>query len=163
MKLIASAFVILCLVSCNGNVSSNKAIADSAKTQNMQAGVRKMANDIANDIGVGGPVQWLNYFEQSPNFFMAVDGQRVFNSNDSATHFIKEVLAKNIMKVKLKWSNMYVDSISPAIAILSASYHEDLIDKDNKVINADGYFTGTAEKTDDGWKLRNLHWSSQAK
>jgi len=160
MKLIASAFVIICLVSCQSNKDTKQPASNVVTGGGFDADVRKMANDIANDIGVGGPVQWLNYFEQSPNFFMAVDGRRVFPNNDSATHFIKEVLAKSIMKVKLQWSNMYIDSVSPTVAVISANYHEDLIDKDNKVIKADGYFTGTAEKTANGWKLRNLHWSS---
>jgi hypothetical protein len=91
---------------------------------------------------------------------MANNGQRVFMNNDSATHFVKEVLAVNIMKIKLTWNNMYIDSLSPSMAMLSAKYSESLIDKDNKTTYSDGYFTGIAEKTSNGWKLRNLHWST---
>jgi hypothetical protein len=154
--------LMLLFASCANN-NPPQVASKPAKDVSVQKEVRKMAADVANDLSVAGPAAWLNYFEQTPAFFMANDGQRVFVNNDSATRFVKEVLAINIMKIKLTWSNVYVDSLSPSLAVLSANYSEVMIDRDNKNINAAGYFTGTAEKTADGWKFRNLHWSSLPK
>ncbi|HXP53264.1 MAG TPA: hypothetical protein VN922_25190, partial [Bacteroidia bacterium] len=70
MKLFVSIFAILCLVSCQSNKDIKQPANNITPGGVMDAGVRKMANDIANDIEVGGPAQWLNYFEQTPNFFM---------------------------------------------------------------------------------------------
>jgi hypothetical protein len=155
------AATVLLLVSCqrNENEATTKAVGGKSVVQ----GVRTMAANIASDIGTKGPIAWLDYFEQSPNFFMANEGQCVFPNNDSATRFVREVVAKNILKVNLKWSNMHIDSLSPTLAMMSADFHEDLIDKDNHTMPQDGYFTGVAEETSTGWKLRNLHWSTLKK
>lgn len=154
------AITFLFLSACQQVDNGNKAAATNSKPESVKTEVLKMSNNIAHDLSVGGPEQWLNYFEQTPGFFMANEGQLAFANNDSATHFVKEVLAKNIMKVNLTWSNIRVDSLSPTLAVMAAHFHESLIDKANNTIPADGYFTGTVEKTADGWKLRNLHWST---
>ncbi len=160
---ILSVCVWILLSSCRQNDNMNPPAPQTSNAGSVQKGVRQMAADIAHDISVAGPVAWLNYFEQNPNFFMANEGLRVFPNNDSATHFVKDILAKNIVKVNLTWSNIFVDSLSSKLAVLSANYHEDLIDKDNQTIPQDGYFTALAEQTSNGWMLRDLHWSSLKK
>ena len=159
---IPGLLIVLFFASCSNSSNNNTSLSANkpVDTESVQKAVRKMAADIANDLSVTGPTAWLNYFEQTPGFFMANNGQRVFANNDSATHFVKEVLAVNIMKISLKWNNVYVDSLSPTLAIMSASFDEVLIDKNNQNIKQGGYFTGTVEKTADGWKLHNLHWST---
>jgi hypothetical protein len=153
-------FSILLLPSCQ---NGSQPITNEGDRKSVKEGVLKMTTDIASDIEKKGPIAWLDYFEQSPSFFMANDGQCVFPNNDSATKFVRDVVAKNILDVKLKWSNMRIDSLSPTMAILSADFHEDLFGKTNQMTTQDGYFTGLAEETSTGWKLRNLHWSTLKK
>ena len=119
-----------------------------------------MASAIAKDLDTKGPIAWLDYFEPSHQFFMANDGNLVFPTYDYATLFIKNVLAKQISRVKLQWNDMKIDSLSPDLAMIRAGYHEELFDLAHKPMPADGYFTGLASRTSSGWKLRNLHWSS---
>jgi hypothetical protein len=108
---------------------------------------------------VKGQVAWLRYFENTPEFFMASDGQLVFPNIDSATRFINNTLVKKINKIELHWSNIHIDPLSVMFAGMAASFHEDITDFTGKKISVDGYFTGIAQKTPHGWQLRNLHWS----
>jgi hypothetical protein len=135
----------------------------AVQTGSVNTAVRTMATNIARDLADKGPKAWLDYFEENPNFFMANEGQRTLPNNEFATRFVKDILSKQIMKVNLMWNNIYVDSLSPTLAMLSAGFHEDLFNKDDQSTPADGYFTGIAEQTPTGWKLRDLHWSSLKK
>jgi hypothetical protein len=122
--------------------------------------VTKFTANIANDISTKGPVAWLNYFENSPAFFMASEGQIVFHNYASAQAFIQDTLVKNISKIHLQWSHIRVNPLSTQTAIIGSDFHEDItMTAGNKTIPIDGYFTGTAILNNDGWKLRDLHWS----
>ena len=121
-----------------------------------------MAETIAKNVSAEGPTAWLNGFEDAPDFFMASDGQLEFPNYDSATEFINNTLAKSISKIELQWSNMRIDPISDEFATFSATFHEDITDSKGQKLSQNGYFTATAHKTVQGWKLRNAHWSSIA-
>lgn len=122
--------------------------------------VSKFTVNIANDISTKGPIAWLNFFENSPDFFMASEGQIVFHSYTSAQTFIEDTLVKNISKIRLQWSHIRISVLSTQIASIGSLFHEDMtMAADNTTIPIDGYFTATAILTNDGWKLRNLHWS----
>jgi hypothetical protein len=90
---------------------------------------------------------------------MASEGQLVFPNNDSATNIIKNTLIKSISKIELRWNNIHIDPLTSRLAGISATFHEDIPDYAGKKITEDGYFTGIAEQTSLGWKLRNAHWS----
>ena len=142
------------IISCSNNTetyTSNQfaAVRDS---------VQKMAGSIAKDIACEGPVAWLRYFENTPEFFMASEGQLVFPNNDSAKNFIKNTLVKSISKIELHWNNIRVDPLTTRLAGISANFHEDITDYEGKKIAEDGYFTGIAHQTPQGWQLRNAHW-----
>ena len=122
--------------------------------------VSKFTANIANDISTKGPVAWLSYFENSPDFFMASEGRVVFHSYTSAQTFIQDTLVKNISKIHLQWSHTRVNALSTQTASIGSNFHEDMtMAAGNKIIPVDGYFTGTAILTNNGWKLRDLHWS----
>jgi hypothetical protein len=121
-----------------------------------------MVESIAKNISHERPVVWLRYFENAPDFFMASDGQMVFPNNATATNFINDVLIRVIPKIQLYWSNIRIDPFSTNLAGISAVYHEDITDSAGKMTPHDGYFTGIAHQTSQGWKLRNAHWSSIA-
>jgi len=121
--------------------------------------VQLLANNTAKDISTKGPIAWLNYFEDSPDFFMASDGTIAFKNYHSAEIFIKDTLAKQIPRINLKWLNMRIDPLTPQLASIAADFHEDLTITADKVVPIDGYFTATAQQTASGWKYRNAHWS----
>lgn len=121
--------------------------------------IDKLALMIESDLSKNGPTAWLNYFEDSPHFFMASNGELVFKDYKNAHSFITNVLVKNISKINLKWRNIKVDPYATDWGSIGADFHEDLIDPSGKIIVVDGYFTATAHQTSNGWKLRNAHWS----
>lgn len=141
--------------SCN-NISKSLTFNQSTEIKDS---VEEMVKLIAEDISHDGPIAWLRYFENSPQFFMASEGQLVFSNNDSATTFIKNILIKQIRKIDLDWSNIRIDPFTSNFASIAATWHEEITDFTDKKISQGGYFTAIAEKTIHGWKLRNAHWS----
>jgi len=121
-----------------------------------------LMHSIENNITHYGPIAWLRYFENTPAFFMASDGAIAFANNDSATNFIQKTLVKNISQIKLQWNDIRIDALTPALAGVAAGFHETLTSSSGKAMAADGYFTGIAERSPQGWQLRNLHWSLKA-
>jgi hypothetical protein len=119
----------------------------------------QFAASIESGISKNGPIAWLNYFEDSPDFFMASNGELVFKDYQNAHSFITNVLVKNISKINITWRNIKVDPYGADWGSVGADFHEDLTDPSGKTITVEGYFTATAHKTTSGWKLRNVHWS----
>jgi hypothetical protein len=58
---------------------------------------------------------------------------------------------------------MRIDPLTKNIAIIGSDYHEDITNSSDVSASYDGYFTGTALKENDQWKLRDAHWSEKAK
>lgn len=143
------------LISCNSKTES----MTSRQSAEIKDSVQQMIELVAKDISHDGPIAWLHYFENTPNFFMASDGQLVFANNDSATLFIKNILVKQISKIELSWSDIRIDPLTEMFANVGATWHETITDFANNKISQAGYFTGIAEKTSKGWQLRNAHWS----
>ena len=126
----------------------------------LQKDVFKLTSNISADISTKGPVAWLNYFENSPDFFMASEGQIVFHNYASAQSFIKDTLLKSISKIKLQWGKIRINVLNTQLASIGSDFHEDITSlTTNQTVPVDGYFTSTAVLTASGWKLRNLHWS----
>ena len=121
--------------------------------------VQKMANSIAQSISQQGPVAWLQYFENAPDFFMASEGKLVFPNYDTAKNFITNTLVKLIRKIELRWGDVRINPLTNDLASMAATFHEDLTDAAGKTTPQDGYFTGLAHHTTHGWKLLNAHWS----
>jgi hypothetical protein len=105
------------------------------------------------------PAAWLNYFEESPDFFMVSDGQLAFKDYQSGKLFIENTLIKNILKINLQWNYLRIDPLTSELASMGGNFHEDLTDSSGKIIQSDGYLTAVAKLTNRGWKIRNLHWS----
>jgi len=118
-----------------------------------------MASNIARDVSAKGPSAWLNYFQDSPDFFMANDGRLTFHNYQSAKAFIQDTLVKSISKITLNWSHMRIDPLTSRLAAIGSDFHEDITFANGKPLPLDGYFSGIAIQTKTGWKLRNAHWS----
>ncbi len=154
--IILVAFYGCFITSCSIN---NTATITATQVSAVKDSTTNLMGSIARDISHDGPIAWLKYFEKSPGFFMASDGQIAFANNDSATAFVQNVLVKNIKQIELQWSNIHVDVLTPTLASIGANFHEELTDFSAKTLPFDGYFTAVAEQTPTGWQLRNLHWS----
>lgn len=157
-RLFGKGFVLIfpMMVSCRIHESGRN---DAAASRSVKDSVRQMMARIAADVSNNGPIAWLTYFEDTTAFFMASDGRLVFQDHRSARDFIENTLPKIIHKINLRWVQIRVDSLSPALAAVAASFHEDITDTAGKVLPSEGYFTGIAEQAPDGWQLRNAHWS----
>ena len=117
-----------------------------------------MTDSIAAGLRTEGPNAWLRYFDQTPGFFMASDGSMAFPSNDSATKAVRNI-AMVLKHADLKWGPLRIDSLTPALAQLAVPFTETLVDSSGKSTTISGYFTGVAHRGEEGWKLRNAHWS----
>ena len=148
--------LIVFAISCRNNTES----LNSKQASDIQDSVRLMTESIARDVSREGPIVWLRYFEDAPGFFMASDGQLMFPNIDTAKNIINNIVVKSMPKIELRWSNIRIDPLAHKLASISAIYHEDITDPTGKMTPHDGYFTGIAHQTPQGWKLQNAHWSS---
>ena len=153
--IITLLFALNVFISCK----SDHAQLSVTETALVKDSVTQMAANIARDISRNGPRAWLNYFEDSPGFFMANQGGLAFHDYQSARVFILNTLVKSIIHIKLRWIHLRIDPVSTDTASIGADFHEDITDAAGKTISVDGYFTGLAHNNGDKWKLRNLHWS----
>jgi hypothetical protein len=151
------AIYFTCIISACDNNTASFTVKQRALVKDS---VQLMADSIAKNISREGPVAWLKYFENTPDFFMASDGQLVFPNIDTAKNFINNILIRVMPKIELRWTDIRVDPLTTSLAGISAVYHEDITDPAGKTTAHDGYFTGIACQTPQGWKLHNAHWSS---
>ena len=151
LAVLAISLVISCQEDNSAqNITKGELVKDS---------VSGMMANIASDITNNGPSAWLNYFEDTTSFFMASDGQLAFQNHQSAKLFIEGTLVKSIRHINLHWFHLRIDSLTPRLATIGADFQEELTDTAGKIVAPNGYFTGLAEQTNHGWRLRNAHWS----
>jgi hypothetical protein len=81
-------FIFFFISSCNNNAETFTAKERSF----VQDKVKLMTDSIASAVSNEGPTAWLNYFENTPDFFMVSDGQLVFPNIDTAKNFINNTL-----------------------------------------------------------------------
>jgi len=147
--------LVISIISCNKPGQS----FDVTESNLVKDTVTNMVLNVEKDISISGPAAWLNYFENSPHFFMATDGNLVFKDYQSAKAFILNTLVKSIPHIKLRWDHIRVEPFSDNIASIGADFQEELTSNAGKTVFFTGYFTATAHKTNVGWKLINVHWS----
>jgi len=137
-------------------------VDSAAPSPAVENSVREFTRDVARDVTADGPIAWSKYFENTPAFFMAVNGKMAFPSGASAMAGIPDV-AKMYKHIDLTWGDdLRVDVLTPALAGIATTYHETLIDAADHRIEANGFFTGIAEFRDGRWQFRNAHWSQPA-
>jgi hypothetical protein len=145
-----------CVASCSNQPTPTTIYS----VQIVKDSVKQLMETISVDISSNGPRAWLNYFEDSPKFFMASDGSIAFQNNDSAKSFIQNTLIKQIRQITLKWTNVRIDPLTNDLASIGANWQETIVNSSNVSSAYSGYFTSLAEKTQSGWRLMNLHWST---
>ena len=147
--------LILLISSCYNNTDSLTTVQRSIVMDSVQLMVDSIAKAISHD----GPIAWIRYFENSPDFYMASEGQLAFTNNDSLANFLKTTYTKSVSKIELSWNHVRIDPFTSKIAAVAAIFHEDITDFAGRKTPSDGYFTGIAHQTSQGWQLQNAHWS----
>ena len=151
------AMAAITVVACDRSISHRQ--LDGVQAEAIRDSVQQFTAAIAEGLSRDGPIAWLRYFEDNSAFFMASDGDLVFPSIDSATAFV-QLLSGRVSAIELEWVDVRVEPLAPGIAVIGASYRESITDTAGAEITFGGFMTGVANHTAEGWRLRNLHWSS---
>lgn len=122
--------------------------------------VRAFMQTVSHSVNQDGPLAWIKYFDKSPAFFMAVNGQMAF-ANASAAQEGTRKFAQTIRQIELKWGDdLRVDPLTSKYAVVGVSWREVQIDTDGHSVTETGYFTALAEFGDGHWQFRDAHWSA---
>ena len=122
--------------------------------------VRAFMQTVAHSVTQDGPLAWIKYFDESPTFFMAVNGQMAF-PNASAAQEGTRKFAHTIRQIELKWGDdLRVDPLTNEYAVVGGSWREVQVDTAGHSVIETGYFTALAEYRDGHWRIRNAHWSA---
>ena len=127
----------------------------------MRDSVTQFVESIPDGLAAGGPTSWLRFFESTPAFFMASDGQVAFPGYDSAQAFL-DVFSRSVSGMELVWESLRVEPLAPGAAAVAAAYRESITDTAGATVSFGGYMTGVARNTAGAWRLQSLHWSSPA-
>ena len=103
---------------------------------------------------------WIKYFDASPAFFMAVNGQMAF-PNPAAAQAGTRQFAQTNRHIELNWGDdLRIDPLTDQFAVVAVSWREVQTDTAGHSITETGYFTGLAEYREVRWQFRDAHWSS---
>ena len=156
--LIAVAFTAVC-VPCRAGASHSQSLSPDESVAVEQT-VRAFMKTVVHSVTQDGPLAWIKYFDASPAFFMAVNGQMAFPNADTAQDGTRK-FAQTIRQIELKWGDdLRVDPLTNEFAMVAVSWREIQVDTTGHSVTETGYFTGLAEYRDRHWQLRNAHWSA---
>lgn len=129
-------------------------------TASVDQAVRAFMQTVSDSVTRNGPMAWIKYFDASPAFFMAVNGQIAF-PNIAVAQEGTRTFAQTIRHIELKWEDdLRVDPITNDFAVVAVSWREVQVDTAGHSVTETGYFTGLAEYREGRWQFRNAHWSS---
>ena len=122
--------------------------------------VRAFLQTVSHSVTQEGPLAWIKYFDESPAFFMAVNGQMAFPNSSAAREGTRK-FAQTIRQIELKWGDdLRIDPLTNEYAVVGASWREVQVDTAGHTVTEAGYFTAVAEYRDGHWQFRNAHWSA---
>lgn len=131
----------------------------AADSTAVRQAVRLFVQSVAHDVTQKGPLAWSRFFDDSPAFFMAVNGQMVFASGAAARAALPKV-ALAFRRIELNWGNdLRIDPLTRRLAIVAVSWREVLTDSSGHLTKQAGFFTAIAEYRNDHWQFRDVHWS----
>lgn len=91
--------------------------------------VQEFMAAVAKDVSAEGPHAWHKYLSQENAFFMASNGQLVFESGEAAEQGIR-ALEQRIDHISLQWGqNFHIDPLSDTLAQVGVPFHETLVEK----------------------------------
>jgi hypothetical protein len=161
MRLRWTLLVAIGLSGCNvGDSPQESRTLSAADSAAVQRQVRSFAAAVAAGVTREGPLAWRRYFEDTPSFFMAVNGQVIFPSGTAARDGIPQV-ALTFPHIELRWGDdLRIDPLTRGLAVVATSWHEVLTDPAGRSSSQAGFFTGLAEYRTGRWQFRDAHWSA---
>lgn len=84
------------------SVANGRVASASSQAGATESSVRTFMALVAHDVTREGPLAWLRYFDDSPAFFMAVNGQLAFPDSNAAKVGTRE-FARRIQHIELNW------------------------------------------------------------
>ena len=159
---IALLLAAFALAGCSASTTGTAELRSltSADAGAIGESARTFMRTVAHDVTQEGPQAWLRFFDTSPEFFMAVNGQLAFPNAAAAQEGTRN-FARTINHIDLTWGDdLRVDPLTAQLAVVAASWREIQVDKAGHRIEEAGYFTGLAEYRDGRWRFRDIHWSA---
>ena len=139
-------------------VPSAAVAPNAAESAAVRQEVRSFVTSVAHDVTRSGPLAWNRYFDDSPAFFMAVDGQMVFPSGMAAKENIPRIALK-FRHIELTWgSEPRIDPLTRRLAMVAVPWRETLTDSAGHVTKQAGLFTGLAQLRNGRWQFRDVRW-----
>jgi len=153
--------VAITLIACLSTAgTSQPPTVTSGEAVAVDQAVRAFMQTVSHSVTQDGPLAWIKYFDQTPVFFMAVNGQMAF-PNPSAAQEGTRAFAQTIRQIELKWGDdLRVDPLTSEYAVVGVSWREVQVDTAGHTVTQAGYFTALAEYRDGHWQFRNAHWSA---
>lgn len=156
--MVVVVFAAVC-VPCGAGANHSHPVSPDESVA-VDQGVRAFMKNVARSVTQDGPLAWIKYFDASPAFFMAVNGQMAFPNADAAKDGTRK-FAQTIRHIELTWGDdLRVDPLTSEFAIVAASWREIQVDNAGHSVTETGYFTGLAEYHEGRWQFRNAHWSA---
>ena len=159
IRFLLVAITFAACVPCGVGASQSHSLTPDEAVATDRA-VRAFMQTVSHSVTQDGPMAWIKYFDASPTFFMAVNGQMAF-PNAAAAQDGTRKFAQTIRQIELKWGDdLRVDPLTNEFAIVAVSFREIQVDTAGHSITETGYFTGLAEYREGRWQFRNAHWSA---
>jgi hypothetical protein len=157
-SLLLAITLAACIPYAAGASNSHSVTPDGASS--VDQAVRAFMRTVSHSVTQDGPMAWIRYFDASPAFFMAVNGQMAFPDSATAQEGTRK-FSQNIRHIELKWGDdLRVDPLTNEFAVVAVSWSEIQVDTAGHSVTETGYFTGLAEYRDGRWQFRDAHWSS---
>jgi hypothetical protein len=158
--LLLAATLAVCVFATAGASPSHSVTTEGAAS--VDHAVRAFMQTVSHSVTQDGPMAWIKYFDASPAFFMAVNGQMAF-PNPAAAQEGTRKFAQTNRHIELNWGDdLRVDPLSNDFAVVAVSWREIQVDTAGHSVTETGYFTALTEYQAGQWKFRNAHWSSPA-
>jgi hypothetical protein len=146
-------------VPCTAGASQSRSVTPDEAVA-VDRAVRAFMQTVSHSVTQDGPLAWIKYFDASPAFFMAVNGQIAFPNADAAKDGTRK-FAQTIRQIELKWGDdLRVDPLTNEFAVVAVSWREIQVDTAGHSVTETGYFTGLTEYRDGHWQFRDAHWSA---
>jgi hypothetical protein len=153
-----AAIAFATFIVCSAGTSETQLTREHAAA--VDRDVRAFMQTVSHAVTQDGPLAWLKYFDSSPAFFMAVNGQMAFPNAAAAQEGTRK-FAQTISHIELKWGDdLRIDPLTAELAVVASSWHEVQIDAAGHRVDESGFFTGLAEYHDGHWLFRDAHWSA---
>jgi ketosteroid isomerase-like protein len=132
-----------------------------ARTSSALDSARALLASVPTALGDRGPAAWLDFFEDTPSFFMASDGAIAFADRVTAETFLDD-FSRKVSGMVLEWHQPRFEDLGGDIVAVTASYDETIRMRDGTESSFGGHMSGVIRRQGGRWRFQHLHWSSPA-